>query len=338
MNNLACLFPGQGSQSVGMGQDLCNAFPEAKQVFDLADAMTGRSFSKLCFEGPESELKRTINTQPAILTVSLAAWASYKKLGGPLPQFVAGHSLGEITALVAAGALDVEAAFKLVDVRARLMEKCPKGAMAAVIGVLAEELKLCAQQAQEQLQSQGNTFGQSVVLVANFNTYDQLVLSGSPEALIKAVELAKAKGGKAIHLPVGGAFHSPLMRSAASEFGSCLDQIALRDAQCFVVQNYDAQPAKMGSELKETLKKQMDNPVHWCETIESMLACGVNTFVEIGPGKILTGMVKKIDKSAKLYNIFDSQSLRATISSIKGQAIDETEIWARECTLKTGID
>lgn len=311
MAKLACVFPGQGSQSVGMGLDLFNNFAEAKTTYGQIDAVAGRALSTLCFEGPEAELKRTINTQPTILATSLAAWACYEKLGGPKPDFVAGHSLGEISALVVAQVLSLEDAVKLVDKRSTLMENCPKGAMTAVLGVAPDVLEsLCAEASTTD----------EVVVVANFNTKDQLVISGNPEAVARAGALVKTRSGKAIPLPVGGAFHSPLMSGAAKEFSQALENCQFADATCGVVQNFDAQVSKQASELKAKLAKQMESPVRWTATVEFLVAQGVDTIVEIGPGKVLAGLVKKIDKSVKVLNVSDSESLKATIAALQAVA------------------
>ncbi|MFA6212527.1 MAG: ACP S-malonyltransferase [Candidatus Obscuribacterales bacterium] len=311
MAKLACVFPGQGSQSVGMGLDLFNNFAEAKDTYSQIDKTAGRALSTLCFEGPEAELKRTINTQPTILATALAAWACYEKLGGPRPDFVAGHSLGEITALVVAKVLSQDDAVKLVDKRSTLMENCPKGAMTAVLGMAPDALEsLCldASKAEE------------VVVVANFNTKDQLVISGNPEAVARAGALVKERSGKAIPLPVGGAFHSPLMSGAAKEFSQALENCQFADATCGVVQNFDAQVSQQASELKAKLAKQMESPVRWTATIEYLVAQGVDTIVEIGPGKVLAGLIKKIDRSVTVYNVSDSESLKATIAALQAVA------------------
>lgn len=317
MGKLACLFPGQGSQAVGMGQDLFSNFPEAKATFEEIDKVAGRSLSKLCFEGPDTELKRTINTQPTILAMSLAAWRSYEALGGPKPDFVAGHSLGELTALVAAGVLKMDDAVRLVEKRARLMEECPRGAMSAVLGVSGEDLELCTVETQKELKAGGASDNEACVVVANFNTREQLVISGNPDAVAKAGEKAKSRGGKVIPLPVGGAFHSPLMVAAAEEFINEIARAEFSPAQCYVVQNYDAQPSKDPVAMKDKLSKQIPSAVRWCATVEYMISQGVDTFVEIGPGKVLAGTVKKIDKSAKNFNIYDVETLKATVDSLK---------------------
>ncbi len=309
MSKIACLFPGQGSQSVGMGKDLYDSLDAARQAFEEIDAMAGRSLSTLCFQGPDWQLKRTVNTQPTILAVSLAAWRCFESAGGPVPDFVAGHSLGEFTALVAAGVLTPQAAVALVGRRAQLMEDCPAGAMSAVIGLAPEVLEKCCADACLADPSE-------VVVVANFNTREQLVISGAPPAVAKAGESAKALGGKVIPLPVGGAFHSPLMAAAAAEFERELAKYPLADARLPVVQNFDAGASRSALEIKAKLARQMASSVRWCESIEYMLGQGVDTFVEIGPGKALAGMVKKIDRGVRVLNVFDYQTLVAAIREL----------------------
>jgi [acyl-carrier-protein] S-malonyltransferase len=316
MGKLACIFPGQGSQSVGMGLDLYSSVPEAKKAFENIDRFAGVKLSTLCFEGPESELKKTVNTQPTILAASLAAWACYKALGGPSPDFVAGHSLGEITALVAANALSVQEAVVLVQERALLMEECPPGAMSAVLGVPADTLEKCCSQATEEFVGKLAEDIDPVVIVANFNTRDQLVISGNPEAVVRAGELAKAAGGKVIPLPVGGAFHSPLMNRAAQKFTITLDQMNIEDPCCPVVQNYDGKPSLKGEEIRRKLSRQMDSAVRWVTSVEYMIEQGVDTFVEIGPGKVLVGTIKKIDRNVKLFSINDAPTLQGTVAAL----------------------
>lgn len=311
MKKIACVFPGQGSQSVGMGKDLHDNYLRARAALEEIDRVAGRSLSRLCFEGPEDELKRTINTQPTILAVSIAAWQCYRELGGPEPAFVAGHSLGELTALVAAEVLPVDTAVRLVAKRSQLMEQCPPGSMSAVLGISPELLK--------ELCTEAST-GCEVVIVANFNTREQLVISGNPPAVDRAGCLAKAKGGKVIPLPVGGAFHSPLMASASDEFARELAGYTFADARVPVVQNFDARPSSSADEIKDKLSRQMPNSVRWCESVELMLAQAVDTFVEVGPGKALAGMVKKIDRSARVYNIYDTETLRSTVDALREAA------------------
>ncbi len=319
MGKLACIFPGQGSQCVGMGLDLYDAYPEAKRTFEEIDRLSGQKLSKLCFAGPDSELKRTINTQPTILAASVAAWTCFKSQGGPKPDFVAGHSLGEITALVAADALHLEEAIVLVQERAILMEECPLGAMSAVLGLSADKLEECCKSASETLKRklQGANSTDSCVIVANFNTRDQLVISGNPDAVLGASQLAKNIGGKVIPLPVGGAFHSPLMERAAQQFSITLDQVLIEDPSFPIVQNYNGQPSSTAKEIRDNLRQQMNNAVRWYSSIEYMLSQGVDTFVEIGPGKVLTGTVRKINAAARTFNVSDHVNLQATLEGLK---------------------
>ncbi len=312
MAKIACLFPGQGSQCVGMGRDLYDNFGSAKSLLDKFDQFSTSALdspiTKLCFEGPDTELKRTINTQPTIMAVSLAAWSCYMENGGPKPHFVAGHSLGEITALAAADTLSLEDAFKLVLKRATLMENCPKGAMAAVLKLKPEVLKEVVESA---------STADKQVVIANLNTREQLVISGNPDAVSEACAKVKEKGGKAIPLPVGGAFHSPLMHEASVTFSELLAATKFQDAKLNVVQNYDARPHQAAQELKANLDKQMENAVRWYESIEYMISQGADTFIEIGPGAVLTGLVKKIDTNVRTFNINDAASLNSTLESIK---------------------
>lgn len=317
MTKIACLFPGQGSQSVGMGKDLFENFEDARKLFGEIDQYADRSLSHLCFEGPQDALKRTINTQPTILAASVVAWQCYRQAGGPKPAYVAGHSLGELSAMYAAGVLSLPAVVFLVEKRAQLMEACPAGAMSAVLGLKIEQLnELCSQVVQE-----AGGGSEKVVVVANLNTREQLVISGDPASVAACGSKAKSAGGKVIPLPVGGAFHSPLMKEAAEEFKALISQSQFSNAEFPVVQNYNARSATEGSTLKEVLSMQMSNSVRWCQTVEYLLAQGVTDFVEIGPGKALSGMVKKIDKGARVHNVEDSSSLKQTMTSLQAAAV-----------------
>jgi [acyl-carrier-protein] S-malonyltransferase len=315
MGKIACLFPGQGSQAIGMGKDFQIEFPSVARLFDDIDQLAGRSLSKLCFEGPAEELRRTVNTQPTILAASLAAWTSYEANGGPAPDYVAGHSLGEFTALFAAQVLNLKSVIPLVQERAQLMEVCPTGAMSAVIGLPAETLTKLCQEVSDSRKADGH-----IVVIANFNTREQIVVSGHPDAVLDLGIAAKGAGGKVIPLPVGGAFHSPLMEDASSKFDAVIAKTNFEEARIPVLQNYSAKPSTSASVIKDAISKQMRNSVRWCESIEYMLAQGVDCFIEIGPGRALTGMIKKIDRSAKTFNIEDRTSLTETLAQLSTKA------------------
>lgn len=299
-----------------MGLDLYKHFEPARQIFDQIDAAAATKISALCFEGPEAELKRTINTQPTVLATSLAAWQVYQSQGGPSPDFVAGHSLGEISALVACHSLRLEDAVDLVMARATLMENCSPGAMSAILGVAQDILEDICRQATAEFKMPNAGESEEIVVVANFNTREQLVISGSPLAVKKAGEMAKTAGGKVIPLSVGGAFHSPLMVSAANKFAEVLAGVIIQSPDCMVVQNFDGRPAAEPLVIKTKLRNQMTSPVKWSNSIECMIELGVDRFVEIGPGKVLTGTIKKINRAVAVFNIYDSESLLATIQAL----------------------
>jgi [acyl-carrier-protein] S-malonyltransferase len=333
LTKLACLFPGQGSQAVGMGFDLSQNFIDAGELFTQIDQIAGRSLSQLCFSASADELKRTINTQPAILAASIVAWECYRKAGGPEPDFVAGHSLGEFSALYAARALSLESVIRLVMERSKLMDAAKMGAMSAIIGLSGIRLKQLCEEVSLALNEPGsaNESGDglaknvkstasvpenSAVVVANFNTQEQTVISGTPEAVAQAGAKAKLEGAKVLPLPVGGAFHSPLMKEAADQFTHSIDQYLFAKARYPIVQNYSAQPTNEAGALRTNLKRQMNNSVRWAETIEYMLVQGVTHFVEIGPGKVLSGMVKRFKKEANVFNVEDAVSLKQTLEQL----------------------
>ena len=297
MGKIAFVFPGQGAQAVGMGKDAYESDSAAKAIYDRADETLGYGISKLAFEGPEEELRQTANTQPALLATSIALLEVYKK-SGPKPDFVAGHSLGEYSALVAAGVLEFADAVKLVRARGLFMEQAVpggQGAMAAVLGAEREALQaLCAD----------ITAAGSVVELANVNCPGQIVVSGSAEGVAAVAERGKEAGAKrVIPLEVSGPFHSSLMRPAADRLAEELAKAEFRDAGVPVVANVHARPVTSGAELRELLVKQVVSPVQWEDTIAYLIGEGVDTFVEIGSGTVLAGLIKKIDRSASVVSI-----------------------------------
>ena len=284
----AFIFPGQGSQFVGMGKDLYERFSEVKNIYDQAEAVLGMEVKKLSFEGPEEELCKTYITQPAILVNSLAVFEILKNRGIK-PELGAGHSLGEYSALYAAEALDFESVLKIVKKRGELMFneglKNP-GTMAAIIGLNDEAvLDLCREV-------------EGTVVAANFNAPGQVAISGEIEAVKKAAELAKTKGAlKAVMLPVSGAFHSPLLNNSAQEFKKFLDDFTINDPKFPIIPNVSGEPVNTADEIRKALENQLINPVLWTTTIQTAKNLGFNRFFEVGPGKVLCGLLKRIDNS-----------------------------------------
>lgn len=305
MSKTAFIFPGQGSQYVGMGRDWYEQDPEAKALVDKADSILGFSLSKICFEGPEEELKQTKNTQPAIFLHSMVA-AEQCQLNHA--DMTAGHSLGEYSALVYAGALSFEDGLKLVRLRGELMEQAgveQPGTMAAVIGLDPRAI--------EEVCSAAWTTG--IVQAANFNSPGQFVISGSVAGVKKAMELAKERGAKLIkELPVSGAFHSPLMESARTGLKQALDATKIGDARIPIYANVTAKPAQKAMEIRNLLYQQLTSPVRWEGIVQNMIADGASTFVELGPGKVLQGLVKRINGSVVVRGIDKLSEAKALAS------------------------
>ena len=303
MSKVAWLFPGQGSQYAGMGKDLVTNFPVARQVFEEADDALGFKLSSLCFDGPEEDLKLTFNTQPAILTTSVAALAVVRQETGLSPDCVAGHSLGEYSALVAAGALTLKDAVTTVRSRGTFMQEAVPvgiGAMAAMLSIDPEQLSEICQEA-----AQGE-----VVSPANFNSPGQIVIAGHAGAVNRAIEIAKGRGfRKAMLLPVSAPFHCSLMLPAAERLSTVLDTCTVSPMTTAVVTNVEGTPNSDASRVRELLVAQVCAPVRWEQSVQRMRADGIERFIEIGPGKVLSGLVKRIDKEALLANIEDSTGL-----------------------------
>lgn len=311
MGKVALIFPGQGSQSVGMGKDLFENSQAAKNVFEKADRILDKNISEICFIGPEEDLKQTINTQPAILTTSIAALEALKENTNIKIDYVAGHSLGEYVAMYAAGVLDLESVLKIISKRAELMDNAATkttGTMAAVLGISQEKIEECL----KTIQSEG------IISVANYNSPEQIVITGEVESVNKAMVALKEAGAKrVIPLPVSGAFHSALMKDASIEFSSFINQFNINDSQIPVITNTDAQETSKTEEFKSKMPTQIYSSVYWTQTIQNMVQNGVDTFIEVGPGKVLAGLNKKIDSNITTYNIYDNASLTATIEALK---------------------
>lgn len=308
---LAFLFPGQGAQAVGMGKALAAAYPEAGEAFATADRVLGLPLSRLCWEGPAEELKKSSITQPALLTHSVAAWRLVEAQG-ITPDFVAGHSLGEYSACVAAGALDFEDALRLTRRRGELMYEAGlqrPGAMAAVLGLSRADVEAACTEAASA----------GIVRAANLNAPGQVVISGEPGAVDAACERAKAKGAKrAIRLEVSGAFHSPLMASAAEGLRAALGEVPFRDARCPVLSNAAAKPVQAAAEIRAALEAQLLASVLWEDSMRWLRAQGVEGFVELGTGKVLRGLLRTIDAAAQSWNVEDPDSLAATRAALAG--------------------
>ncbi len=310
MIKTAFVFPGQGSQSVGMGKALYEAFPEAKAVFDAADDALGEKLSRLCFEGPDDGLKLTANTQPAILTVSIAAHAAFAKRFGEAPQFVAGHSLGEYSALVAANAISLADAVRAVRARGTFMQEAVPagvGAMAAVLGLAPEKIKeIC-----DSVSGNGE-----VVAVANYNDPGQTVIAGHAAAVERAsVKLKEAGAKRVLPLPVSAPFHCALMQPVVARLAEVLSKVTFARPAVPVVSNVEATANQDPARIAELLLRQVTGSVRWVECVQTLEREGVTRLVELGPGKVLCGLVKRISKSIECVNVEDPASLEKALAS-----------------------
>jgi [acyl-carrier-protein] S-malonyltransferase len=313
MGKLAFIFPGQGSQKAGMGKDLADAYPEARAVFDQVDAALGESLSTLCFEGPDEKLKLTANTQPSILTVSSAAAAILAK-AGIVPDFVAGHSLGEYSALVAAGAISAAEAAKAVRARGTFMQEAVpqgQGAMSAVLGLAPARVKeICDAIVAE-------TGG--VVSPANYNEPAQTVIAGSAKAVeLAGVRLKEAGAKRVLPLPVSAPFHCALMVPVKARLEPVLRGAAWKAPAMPVVTNVEAKPNRDVARIVPLLVEQVTSPVRWIECVEELVRQGVTRMVEIGPGKVLSGLAKRIAPEVEVFNVEDRASLEKTLAALKG--------------------
>ena len=303
MKQTAFIFPGQGSQYGGMGKEFHDQFRVAREVFEEADDTLRFSISKLCFQGPEEELKLTENTQPAILTTSIATFKVFQTEKGINPQFAAGHSLGEYSALVVSGALSFAEAVQTVRLRGKFMQEAVpvgEGAMAAILGMEREDVeKLC-----------GEVAGGEVLSPANFNCPGQIVIAGHSNAVQRAIERVKQEGKRATLLPVSAPFHSPLMKPAGARLERALEEITVRDLNVPVVTNVEAEINTSKDRVKPLLVAQVSSPVRWEESMRRMIKEGIEQVLEIGPGKVLSGLMKRIDPKIEIKNIEDIQTLK----------------------------
>ena len=310
-HNTAFVFPGQGSQYAGMGKDVAEAFPSARRVFDDIDAALGFSISRLCFEGPEDQLKLTENTQPAILAVSLAIHTVLEERGATRRDVVAGHSLGEYSAIVSDGGLTPAEAAQIVRMRGRFMQEAVPvgtGGMAVLIGPTVDEVRAICEDAAE-----GETLS-----IANINAPGQIVIAGTQAAIDRAINVARARGvRRAMPLAVSAPFHCALMKPAEERLRPLLEAAHFKDLWMSLVSNVDASPIGTATAVRNALVRQVASPVRWVESVQKMVAMGVRRFVEIGPGAVLTGLIKRIDPSVEVINVSDVPSIEKFVESLR---------------------
>ena len=306
MKKVAFIFPGQGSQAVGMGKDLYENFEASKHVFDKANEVLGKDIKHICFEGDEEVLKQTVNTQPAILTTSIACLEALKSLVDVTPAYVAGHSLGEYAAYYTAGVVDLEHSLTLIQKRADLMSDAPAGSMAAVLNATDEQIKEALEKANKD----------GYVDVANYNSPVQVVITGEGEAVKKACEHLQELGVKrVIPLAVSGAFHSMLMKNASEKFAEFIQDMDIKNAQIPVITNVDAEITT--ENFKPKMSKQICSSVFWTQTIQKMIENGVEIFVELGNGKVLSGLNRKISSDIITYNVYDKATCEEVAEKLK---------------------
>lgn len=310
-SKIAFVFPGQGSQAVGMGKDLFDNFPPAREVFEEADDALGFGLSEMCFNGTAEDLALTANTQPAILTVSIAAFRAMEAEGFPMPDYVAGHSLGEYSALVAANALSFTDAVKTVRKRGIYMQEAVPvgvGAMAAILGLPLETVEVACEEAAEG----------EICSPANINSPAQIVIAGNSEAVDRAIELLKERGAKrAIKLNVSAPFHCDLMFPAQERLAEDLAKIEFNELRFPVIENVTADKNRDGIRARDSLIRQVSSPVRWAESVELMLAEEVETFVEVGAGKVLSGLVRQINRDVRCLNVENTESLKSSLGSLE---------------------
>jgi len=310
MNKIAFIFPGQGSQSAGMGLDFYENFEAAKNVYKTANETLGKNIAKICFEGPDEDLKLTINAQSAIVATSIAALAAFQSKCDIKPVLTMGHSLGEYCAMYCANVMDLKTTMKAIQKRSELMDeatKTTKGTMAAVLGATTDTIK----EALEEVKDLG------LAQIANYNDPTQTVITGEVEAIEKACELIKEKGARrVVPLAVSGGFHSDLMTSAKDGFVDFVKTLDLKEAQIPVITNVDAIETTKVEEFIEKMPNQINSSVMWVQTIQKAIELGVDTFIEFGNGKVLAGLNKKISSEIKTYNVYDTESLNTTVESL----------------------